>query len=100
MNGIRARIGDPVKAGFLTLYLVGYTRNGRLLRDAAGTQFYASLHYNGVHKVNLLDDSRALQIAENAAPHDPIVKAALRRLSGTPRHHPMEGDYGPDGVGR
>lgn len=82
-EGARAKIGTPVKAGFLTLYVVGHiSRQGRLLRNAVGTEFYTQLHYNGVHKCDLNNDHLALTIARNAAPLDPIVASALANLIG------------------
>jgi hypothetical protein len=82
MTLTRPKIGDPVRAGFLNLYLVGNTRNGAVLRNAEGTKFYAQIPYNGVHLIDLRRDATALIVAENAARFDPIVRSAIRGMVG------------------
>lgn len=81
MSGQRAVIGAAVKCGFLKFFCVGHTNNGRLVRDATGMNYYWQINYGGINKVDVSRDEAAMQIMQNAAQFDPIVKSFFNNIA-------------------
>jgi hypothetical protein len=75
----KQKIGDEVRVGFLTLFLVGHYRTGRVVRNKTGLKYYDAPFYGGCRAIDPLRDPYHRMIA-HAAPHDPIVKTGLEVL--------------------
>lgn len=80
MKGQRPLIGTRVKAGFLTLHVVGHIHNGRLLRNAIGTKYYWQINYGGLHSIDFERDAEAAVVVAKAAEFDPVVASFLNNI--------------------